>query len=353
VALGIALAVILGLAGGALAPHLLALMGASVSTIQTGAGYTRVMLGGSITVVLLFVLNAVFRGAGDAAVAMRTLWLANGINIVLGPFLVFGWGPFPEMGVVGAAVATTIGRGVGVCYQVATLARTRGRLHVLRRHLQYATPAMAAVLRVARSGVAQVLVETASWVGLVRVLATFGSEVLAGYTIAIRIILFALLPSWGIANAAATLVGQNLGARQPERAAQAVWRAALYNVVFLGTVGVVLIVAAPRIVAAFTSEGVVFTHGVLCLRVVAAGFPFYAYGLVVARAFNGAGDTRTPTYINLICFWLLEIPLAYLLSTTMGFGPWGAYLAITIAFSSVAVLSVVLFRRGRWKAVGV
>jgi putative MATE family efflux protein len=284
---------------------------------------------------------------------MRTLMLANAINIALGPFLVFGWGPFPRMGVTGAAVATSIGRGIGVLYQVLCLARGRGRLKLGRRHLRIERTALATILRISGSGVLQTFIGMVSWVGLVRVLSTFGSSVLAGYTIAMRVVLFALLPSWGMANAAATLVGQNLGAGRPDRAEQAVWRAAFYNLIFLGTVGLVFVVFAGPIVAVFSSEVAVQQTGTIGLRIIAAGFLFYAYGMVVTQAFNGAGDTRTPTMINFICFWLWEIPLAYVLAHLAGMGPRGVFLAITVAFCTIAVMSVVLFRRGRWKRVKV
>jgi putative MATE family efflux protein len=303
--------------------------------------------------VLIFLLNAAFRGTGDAAMAMRTLWLANGINIVLGPFLVFGWGPFPQLGVMGAAVATTIGRSTGVLYQLSHLWRGHGRLKVARRHLGIERQALSAIVRISSSGMVQVLVMTLSWVVLVRVLSGFGSVVLAGYVVAIRLVMFALLPSWGMANAAATLVGQNLGAGQPERAEQAVWRAALYNLVFLGTVGLLFLVFAPQIVGWFTPDPQVLAYGASTLRIVSAGFLFYAYGMVVTQAFNGAGDTRTPTWINFVCFWLLELPLALLLSRLTDLGPRGVFLSITVAFCMVAVLSVTLFRRGRWKQVKV
>jgi putative MATE family efflux protein len=316
-----------------------------------GAGYARVMLGGTVTVVLLFLVNAAFRGAGDAAITMRTLWLANGINILLGPVLVFGLGPAPRLGVTGAAIATTIGRGIGVVYQLRALARGRGRLRVTRAHLAIDREALGTILRIAKSGIVQSLIGMTSWIGLVRIVSTFGSAALAGYTIAIRVVLFALLPSWGLGNAAATLVGQNLGAGHPDRAEQAVWRAALYNLVFLGVVGLAFVVLGPEIVRLFTADPVVVGEGGRCLRIVAAGFPFYAYGMVVSQAFNGAGDTNTPTRINLYCFWLFEIPFAFVLARTFGAGPTGAYLAIAAAFSAMAVLSVVIFRRGEWKSV--
>ncbi|MDX2022545.1 MAG: MATE family efflux transporter [Deltaproteobacteria bacterium] len=351
--LGGGLSVVIGVGGAVAAPQLLQLMGASAETTRVGVNYTRVMLGGSATVVMLFLINAIFRGAGDAAVAMRTLWLANGINIVLGPFLVFGWGPFPKWGVAGAAVATTIGRGTGVLYQLYKLTRPTSRVALKRRHLIFEADVMKTIIRIARSGVFQVLVGSASWIALVRVLANFGSTAVAGYTIAIRVVLFALLPSWGMANAAATLVGQNLGAKQPDRAEQAVWRAAIYNLYFLGTVGVIFFIFAGNIAALFAPDPEVVAYATRCLRIVSAGFLFYAVGMVVTQAFNGAGDTKTPTWINIICFWLWEIPLAYALSHFTKLGPTGVFTAIMTAFSLVAVLSVVLFKRGTWKVIRV
>ncbi len=349
--IGVGLAAAVGILGASLAPRLLTAMGASPAVIATGAGFTRTMLGGSVTIVLLFLINAAFRGAGDAAVAMRTLWLANSINIVLGPFLIFGWGPFPRLGVVGAAVATTIGRGTGVLFQLRALARGRGRLGVRRAHLRVDAEVMRAILRISRSGIVQALIGTTSWVGLVRILSTFGSTVLAGYTIAVRVVLFALLPSWGLANAAATLVGQNLGAGHPERAEASVWRAARYNTVLLSLVGILFVAGAHAIVAGFSPDAGVVLVGSRALRIVGLGFPFYAVGMVMTQSFNGAGDTRTPTLINLFCFWLWEIPLAYLLAKPLDLGPTGVFVAIAVAFSTMAVVAGILFRRGRWKRI--
>jgi putative MATE family efflux protein len=351
--IGVVLALVVGVTGAAAGPSLLALMGASPAVQEIGSGYARVMLGGNVTVVLLFLINSAFRGAGDASITMRTLWLANAINIALGPLLVFGVGPFPRLGVTGAAVATTIGRGIGVLYQLRMLVRASGRLQVRRQHVAFDREAMASILRVSRAGIVQMIIGMASWVGLVRVLSGFGSIALAGYTIAIRIVLFALLPSWGLGNAAATLVGQNLGAGNPARAEQAVWRAAFYNLIFLGAVGVVFLTLGTSIVGLFSDDPAVVAQGERCLRIVAAGFPFYAYGMVVSQAFNGAGDTRTPTLINLLAFWTCELPLAVLLARGLGVGPTGAYVAITAAFCVHSIASVVLFRRGAWKSVRV
>jgi putative MATE family efflux protein len=351
--LGVGLAAVVATIGITLGPRLLVTMGASPSTVAVGSGYTRMMLGGSVTVTLLFLLNAVFRGAGDASMSMRSLWLANGINIVLGPFLVFGWGPFPKLGVLGAAVATTIGRGTGVLFQLYTLFRGKRRVAIRWVDLGIDVEVMRSIVRVATSGIVQIMIGMVSWVLLIRVLASFGSVVVAGYTIAFRVVMFALLPSWGMSNAAATLVGQNLGAGHADRAEQAVWRAAFYNVVVLGVVGLAFVALAGPIVSLFTNDPAVQMWGARCLRTVAAGFLFYAYGMVVSQSFNGAGDTRTPTLINFFCFWVFEIPLAWVLSHYTPMGPQGVFLAMTLAFCLIAVVSVVLFKRGKWKVVKV
>lgn len=353
IVLGVGLAAVVGVAGAVFGPTLLAAMGASPQVVATGASFTQVMLGGSVTVILLFLINATFRGAGDPAIAMRTLWLANAINIALGPCLVFGWGPFPRLGVTGAAVATNIGRGVGVLYQLRALAAGRGHLAVQRQHLRVDTGILASIVRLSGPGIFQIFIATSSWVGLVRIVAGFGSAAVAGYGIAIRVVMFALLPSWGMANAAATLVGQNLGAGHPERAERAVWRASQYNLVFLGLAGLLFVVFGEQIVRGFTPDPAVVAHGAGALRIVSAGFLFYAFGMVVTQSFNGAGDTRTPTLINLTCYWLGEIPLAWALAKPLGLGPTGVFIAVLVAFSATAVVSVVLFRRGTWKKVKV
>jgi putative MATE family efflux protein len=353
VVIGVAVSIVVAIAGAAAGPRLLALMGASPAVQAIGAGYTRTIFAGSISVILLFLINAAFRGAGDAALTMRTLWLANGINILLGPVFIFGLGPAPRLGVTGAAVATTIGRGIGVLYQLNNLRAGRGRLSVPRSEIRVDLETLKTILRIARSAMVQMFIGMTSWVGLVRILSTFGSVVLAGYTVAIRVVLFALLPAFGLGNAAATLVGQNLGAGNPARAEQAVWRAAFYNFIFLGAVGVILFIAGHGIMRLFTSEAAVIAEGGRCLRIVAVGFPLYAYGMVVSQAFNGAGDTKTPTRINLGCFWGGEIPAAYVIAQLLDVGPTGAYVSITLAFSAVALVSVTIFRRGRWKLVKV
>jgi putative MATE family efflux protein len=347
--IGLLVSAVLGVAGVLLAPHLLEVMGASPGVIERGTNYTRVMLGCNASVVMLFLLNAVFRGAGDAAIAMRVLWLANAINILLGPCLIFGLGPFPELGVTGAAVATTIGRSTGALYALSRLLRPGGRVHLARRHLRLEPEVMKRIIRLSSSAAFQVFIGMASWIGLIRILSNFGSDALAGYTIGIRIILFALLPSWGMSNAAATMVGQALGARKPERAERAVWKAGFYNMCFLGIIGLVFVLFAGPIVRLFTPEPSVQNYGIDCLRIIACGFLFYAYGMVITQSFNGAGDTRTPTIINLFVFWLWEIPLAYMLAFVFNFGPHGVFIAVTISFSMLAVVSAAVFRKGGWK----
>lgn len=346
--IGLAVAVAIGGAGSLFAPQLLTLMGADAGVLRIGTGYARVMLAGEASFILIFLLNAAFRGAGDAQVAMRALILANSINIVLDPCLIFGLGPFPELGVTGAAVATTTGRFSGVAYLLWSLLREGGRLTVRRRHLRLDVQAMRGMLQLAASGTFQYFVSTASWIGLTRILASFGGHVVAGYTVAIRVVLFALLPSWGLANAGATLVGQSLGAGDPERARAAVGLAGRYNMYFLGVVAVGFVVLAEPLVSVFSRDPLVLKTGVHALRLIAAGFPFYAWGMVFTSAFNGAGDTRTPTLCNLLCFWAWELPLAWGLSRVPGIGPDGVFAAVAIAFSTLAVLSGYLFRRGTW-----
>ena len=349
IALGLLVAAVIAVVAVPLAPRLLAMMGATPVVQALGSSYARVMLGGNAVILLLFLINAIFRGAGDAAIAMRVLWLANALNIVLGPCLIFGVGPFPRLGVTGAAIATTIGRGTGVLYQLYRLRRGDARVAIRRAQLKLQPAVMRTMLRLSGTGTLQVLIGTASWIGLVRIISSFGSEAVAGYTIAIRIIVFALLPSWGLANAAATLVGQGLGAGKPDRAERAVWLAGFYNMVFLGTVGALFVAFAGPIVSVFTRDSAVAPVAVLCLRTISYGFLFYAYGMVLTQSFNGAGDAWTPTWINVACFWLWEIPLAFLLARHAGLGPRGVALAVMIAFSTVAVVSALLFRRGRWK----
>ena len=347
--LGIFLAVVFGVCGVVFAADILRVMGADESVVAAGLPYTRIMLGGNIVIVLLFLQNAAFRGAGDAAIAMRVLWIANGLNIVLDPLLIFGVGPFPELGVEGAAIATTIGRGTAVLVQIYTLLRLGGKLRIRRPHLRIQPAIMARLIRLSATGTLQVFIGTASWIGLIRVTASFGAEALAGYVIAVRIIIFALLPAWGLSNAAATLVGQGLGAGDPERAERAVWISCRMNLAFLGTVGLLFIIFAPGIVSIFGGTGEATATAVSGLRIVSIGFVFYAYGMVLTAAFNGAGAVWTPTILNFFCFWLWEIPLAWTLSFPVGLGPNGVFIAMTVAFSTLAVVSALLFKRGRWK----
>jgi putative MATE family efflux protein len=349
IVLGVAIAAVLGVAGALLAPQLMRTMGADDAVIATGSGFTRVMLGCNASVFLLFLINAVFRGAGDAALAMRALWLGNILNIVLGPCFIFGVGPFPALGVTGAAVATSIGRGTAVVYQLAMLARGRSKIAIARKHFAIDLRVMTSVLRLAGSATLQMLLVMTSYVGVMRILASFGSEPLAGYTIGFRILMFAMLPASGLSNAAATLVGQNLGARRPDRAEQSVWHACLVSAAFLSAVGIVFIVCARVLVGLFTQDAAVLDHGVTYLRIVSLGFPFYAFGMVVMQAFNGAGDTRTPTLINLVVFWALQLPLAWLLSHHTSLGPSGVFATLALCFSVFAAIGVALFRRGGWK----
>ncbi len=349
IVLGAGIAAAMGVVMGWFADDILRLMGASPEVVGLGTGYARIMFGGNATVFLIFLINAVFRGAGDAVIAMRTLWLANALNIILDPCFIFGWGPFPEMGVAGAAVATNIGRGVGVLYQVWHLTARAGRVRI---HLADFLPhreSLVTILKTSGNGIAQLLIATTSWVGLFKILAVFGSPVLAGYTIAIRVVIFALMPAWGLANAGATLVGQNLGAKSPERAEESIRIAVRYNVMFLGAVGLVFIVFSRLIVGLFTSDPEVFPEAVRALWIISLAFPLYAAGMCLEATFNGSGDTWTPTRLNFFCLWLGQVPLAWLLSGPAGLGPLGVYIAVPVSFTALTVWSAVLFRRGKWK----
>jgi putative MATE family efflux protein len=349
IVLALLLAVPVVALGVSLAPHLLRLMGGSPWVLEHGVHYTRLMMASTVSITLLFLINAIFRGAGDAAAAMRVLWLANGLNCILAPCLVLGLGPFPRLGVVGAAVATSIGRTSGVAYQLWQLSRPGGRIRIQRRHLHIEWATIRQTLQLSGAATVQMLIGMASWVGLVRIISEFGSSAVAGYTIAIRIVTFALLPSAGLANAAAVLVGQNLGARHPERAERSVWLAAGFNAGFLGVVGLLLLGFAPALIHIFSGDALVADSGVACLRVLSLGFAFYGVGMVVTQALNGAGDTRTPTLINFGCFWVLELPLAWGLAHGLGLGPLGAFLACLVAFCAVAVFGTLVFRTGHWK----
>ena len=346
---GAIVSVVIGVFGVVFARDLLLLMGASDNVVDVGSGYTAILLGGSGSIMYLFLLNAAFRGAGDAAVALRSLALANGINIVLDPCLIFGLGPFPEMGVPGAAVATTIGRSIGVAYQLNYLFRGRGRLQFQFRHLTLVRKLIKRVLVISAGGIGQFLITTASWVALMRIVAYYGSAPIAAYTIALRMIEFAILPAWGLGNAAATLVGQNLGANLPDRAERSAWLAAKYNAVFMALVGGLMLLMAPQITALFSSDPEVLRYGTSCLRIMGVGFPMYAVGMIMTQALNGAGDTASPSALNFLSFWIVQIPLALWLARGFEFGPNGIFIAEVIAESLLTLLSIVVFRRGRWK----
>ena len=331
------------------APSLLRLMGASPQIVATGSGYARIALGGGGVIMMLFLNNAIFRGAGDAAIAMRLLWVSNIINLILDPCLIFGWGPFPKLGVTGAALATFTGRSIGVLYQFYRLLRGSERIRILRSQLRVNLGVLLRLLRVSATGILQFLIAHTSWIGLVRIVSVFGSDALAGYTIAIRILIFVILPSWGLSNAAATLVGQNLGAKQPERAETSVWRTGFYNMLFLGIIGVIFLIFATPVVRLFTNDPAVVPLAATCLRILSYGNIGYAYGMVMLQAFNGAGDTVTPTWVHFFGFWLLEIPLAYFLAIPAHAGANGVYISIVVAEAAIAAAGILLFRRGRWK----
>jgi putative MATE family efflux protein len=349
VILGLTVSLAVGIPSFIFAPRLLQLMGASPDIVATGSGYARIALGGSGAILMLFLNNAIFRGAGDAAIAMRLLWISNIINLVLDPCLIFGLGPFPRLGVTGAALATFTGRSIGVLYQFYRLGRGTERLPSLARHLRVNLKVLGRLIRVSITGILQFAIAHTSWIGLVRIVSTFGPAALAGYTIAIRIVVFVILPSWGLSNAAATLVGQNLGAGKPDRAETSVWRTGFYNMLFLGGVGVILIMFAEPAVRLFTHDPEVIPLAASCLRILSYGNIGYAYGMVMLQAFNGAGDTVTPTWVNLFGFWFLEIPLAYWLAIPMNLRSKGVFFSIVIAEGSIALAGILLFRRGRWK----
>ncbi len=346
--LGLFVSVAMGLPFFLLAPRLLALMGASPAIIATGSNYTRIALGGSGVVLMLFLNNAIFRGAGDAAIAMRLLWVSNILNLVFDPCLIFGLGPFPKLGVTGAALATFSGRGIGVLYQFYRLSKGTERLCILACHVRLHAEVLWRLVRVSITGILQFLISQASWIGLVRIVSLFGAPALAAYTIAIRIVIFAILPSWGLSNAAATLVGQNLGASRPDRARSAVLRTGMWNMLFLGSVGVVFIVFAPWIIGLFTHDPAVVPVAVNSLRIFSCGNIAFAYGMVLMQAFNGAGDTLTPTYINLFGFWILEIPLAWWLAMHTSAHVNGVFISVVVAQAAVVLVGLVLFLQGRW-----
>jgi putative MATE family efflux protein len=349
IVLGFVITLIVGLPSVFLAPKLLIWMGASPGVVAVGSGYARIAVGGAGAIMLLFLNNAIFRGAGDAAIAMRLLWVSNIINLILDPCLIFGLGPFPKLGVTGAAVATLTGRTIGVLYQFYRLMRGTERIRILRRQLKINLEVLMRLLRVSLMGIFQFAIANVSWIGLVRIVSIFGSAALAGYTIAIRIVIFVILPSWGLSNAAATLVGQNLGAKRPDRAEQSVWRTGFYNMIFLGSIGVFFILFATPVVSIFTNDPEVIPLAATCLRIVSCGNIGFAYGMVMLQAFNGAGDTLTPTWVNLFGFWFLEIPLAYFLAIHTHLHANGPYVAIVVAEAAIAMAGAILFRRGKWK----
>ncbi|MBX2820120.1 MAG: MATE family efflux transporter [Rhodothermaceae bacterium] len=344
-----AASIVFSMAGLFYAKDILALMGADEWSINTGYRYMAWMLGGNAVIMLIFVINAIFRGAGDAAIAMRVLWISNGINLILDPTLIFGWGPFPELGIEGAAIATNIGRGIGVCVQLIILFRGAKHIRILMSHVQVQWDVMWNLVKTSLGGIGQLIIATSSWIGMVRIMSEFGSEALAGYTIAIRIFMFTFMPSWGLSNAAATLVGQNLGAQKPDRAEKSVWISGFANMAFMAAVSIVYLVFNEELMRIFTDEPAVIATGAKCLQIVSYGYLFYAWGMVMPQAFNGAGDTMTPTKVNFVCFWLMQIPIAYTLALTMGLGEIGVFWAIVISETAIAFITIALFRRGKWK----
>ncbi len=353
IGLGVVVSILLGIVGILYAEEILGLMGGEPDLIAEGHGYTRFLIGGNITIMLLFLINAIFRGAGDASIAMWTLVLSNGLNIILDPIFIFGWGPIPEYGVMGAAIATNIGRGSAVLFQLGILFFGWGKIKLVVKDLVLNLKVMTNLVKVSLGGIAQFLIGTSSWVFLMRIMSEFGSEVLAGYTIAIRVIMFTLMPSWGMSNAAATLVGQNLGAKQPDRAEISVWKTGKYNAYFMGVVSLVYLLFAKSIISLFNTTPSVVENGALCLQIIAVGYVFYAYGMVVTQAFNGAGDTKTPTKINFFSFWMFQLPIAYVAALVLDWGAKGVFVAITAAEILLAVMAIIWFKKGNWKQVQV
>ncbi|WP_234859324.1 MATE family efflux transporter [Aquimarina aquimarini] len=351
--IGIGLASLISCIGIFYPKEILALMGATPDLVSNGYGYTQILLGGNMTIMLLFLINAIFRGAGDASVAMRVLIFSNVLNIILDPILIFGWGPIPSFGIQGAAIATTIGRGSAVIFQLLILFYGWSKIKVTYKDIVFRAEIMLNLIKISLGGIGQFIIGTSSWVFLMRIMAEFGSEVLAGYTIAIRVLLFTLMPSWGMSNAAATLVGQNLGASKPERAERAVWKTSKYNLWFMGSVSIFYLVFAEIIIKIFSDNPSIITYGSLCLRIIAAGYVFYAYGMVITQSFNGAGDTKTPTIINFFCFWVFQLPFAYFAALVLQWGATGVFLAITLAEILIAAMGIIWFKKGKWKKVKV
>ena len=349
--IGLAVSVVISILGIFFSKDILGLMGASQSIIDVGSGYTAWMLTGNISIVMLFLINAIFRGAGNAAIAMQSLWIANILNMILDPILIFGWGPIPAFGVEGAAIATNIGRGAGVLYQLFFLIKGIGVIKIHKENFHYSWEIVKKLNSVSAGTIGQFLISTISWLFLARIIIQSGSAAFAGYQIAIRVIIFTILPSWGMANAAATLVGQNLGAGKPDRAEKSVWKAGFLNMVFLGMISLGFFLLAEPIMRIFTEDAEAIRYGIQCLTIVAFGYIFFGYGMVVVQAFNGAGDSKTPTIINVFIYWLFQVPLAYFMAITLEFGASGAFWAIAIAESVLAVVAILVFRRGKWKQV--
>ncbi len=346
---GVVFSILIAIPGFLFAKEFLYLMGASEAMASEGYFYPMIMFGGNVVIMLLFIINAVFRSSGDAAISMRVLWFANIINLILDPVLIFGLGPFPELGIKGAAIATTTDRGLAVMYQFYLLFRGNGRIHLDIKSVSVRLKVMVKLLRLSIGGIFQYLIATSSWIIMVRLISVFGPEVLAGYTIGIRIIVFALLPSWGLANAAATLVGQNLGAQKPDRAEKSVWITGFVNIIMMGLIGIIILLIPDTLVKMFIEDPAVLKSGVTTLQWLGSGFLFYALGMVLVQGFNGSGDTITPTRINIICFWMIEIPLAYLLSQKINLGLSGVCLAIVLAESLLTIIAFSIFRKGKWK----
>jgi len=346
---GIIVSLVIAIPGALWAGKLLDLMGASHEIVSRMSGYAQIMLGGNVVIMLLFIINAIFRSAGDAAVAMRVLWVGNIINIILDPLLIFGIGPFPEMGIEGAAIATTTGRGIAVLYQFWLLFFGKKRIRLSLQHFGIDFKIIAKLIRISLGSIGQNLIGTSSWIALVRIISVFGSEIVAGYTIAIRIISFTLLPSWGISNAASTLVGQNLGAKKPDRAQKSVMVTGWVNMILLGTVGLIYILFPEPFIRLFIDDPAVLKSGIECLRIVSVGFISYGLGMVITNSFNGAGDTTTPLKINIFAYWLIEIPLAWILAIKAGMNENGVFWSIVIAESIMTITAYLVFRRGKWK----
>lgn len=352
--LSVALTAIMSIVGFVFAEDILRLMGAEEETVAIGSTFTRITMAGSLVIMLLFLINGIFRGAGDASMAMRSLMIANICNIILCPLLINGLGPIPALGLNGAAIATTTGRGIGVCYQLYHLFKGKGIIKIHKQNLKLELPVIRSLINISAPATLQFIIGSCSWIVLARLVAETGhSTASAGYQTALRIVVFFILPAWGMSNAAATLVGQNLGAKQPERAAESVVKTAKYNAIFMGLVSLIFLLGAYPIISIFTYDEDVKTIAAQALRIIAAGYIFYGIGMVMANAFNGAGDTWTPTWVNLVGFWFFQIPLAYLLADYLSYGPTGVFIAIPVAETAITIAAFILFKKGKWKKVAV